>query len=527
MSILANLFSSNSNKNIEVINGNNYIFDIELDNGTTKVKLKFSAIDELSIIDDLRYFYSYGKLTFAYNKEALEAFEGNTSDITGSNSQSVKPYIFRGDGRDFLNVEIMPQMKDSDCLEVGASEAEREKYCIKHNFCIYHFTDSTDGAGFKRRTLYFWDRDFQYMSNIQLDFSTDMLVREYNRESISVNSADVNITGSTQNNSVYTGEAIKGLLEYTLQENYGVSLKFGDWDQGASKINYTTPAQFRAVDDLDFLVTYHVSTDDNENLPAILKKLRYTDKYQLWPINYYYDVSKQKSSSIMEGLLGGNSKTEDFFIGKLNAGEGDSMTSNTTRGVATDYTVIDNYDFVKVSPKELQEFFTTYAVHTNDPRGNFRTDIKPNNYQTIKEKYNKFLVQPNKPTSALVTGSPVSNLPDNIIRETHKNTKHVFVPYALEEKQRKSFGINRTLLNMFFKNTSITFKARGNSARQAGRLITINRRDNEVMPTHDSNLLGQYLITYLRHEFKSGTYANTIVGTKPYTTMNPGFANLP
>ena len=518
MSILSNLFGG-SKKNVEKINGNNFIFDIELDNGTTKVKLKFAAIDELVIVDDLRYFYSYGKMTFNYNREALESFESLGDGST------FKPYVFRGDGRDFLNVEIMPQMKDSECLEVGASESEKEKYCIKHNFCIYHYTDSTDGAGFKRRTVYFWDRDFQYLSNIQLDFSTDQLVKEYQKESINVNSAEVNIKGSTQNNSVYTGEAIKGLLEYALKENYGVPIKFGDWDKGASKINYTTPAQYRAIDDLDFLMTYHVAEDDNDNLPAILKKLRYTDKYQLWPINYYYDSNKQTSSSILGGLMGSSSKTEDFFIGKLNTGEGDAMKSGLSKGIATDYTVIDNYDFSKVSPRELQEFFTTYAVHTNDPRGSFKTDIQPNNYQTLKEKYNKHFVQPNKST-LFSKGAPVSNLPDNTIRETHKNTKHVFVPYSLEEKQRKSFGINRTMLNMFFKNTHITFKVRGNTARKAGKLITVNRRDNEIMPTHDSNVIGQYLMTYLRHEFSGGTYSNVVVGTKPYATKDPEFAKL-
>jgi len=523
MSIFSNFLNGGSeDNNVEVINGNNFIFNIELDNGTTKVKLKFAAIDELVIIDDLRFFYCYGKMTFNYNKEPLESFES----FGGSSSGDFKPYIFRGDGRDFLNVEIMPQMKDSECLELGASESEKEKYCIKHNFCIYDYKDSTDAAGFKRRTLYFWDRDFQYLNNIQLDFSTDMLVEGYEREAINVNSADVNIKGSTQNNSVYTGDAIKGLLEYALQENYGVPIKFGDWDIGASKINYTTPAQFRAIDDLDFLLTYHVSEDDNDNLPAILKKIRYIDEYQLWPINYYYDIGKQKSSSIIDGLFGASQKTEDFFIGKLNTGEGDAMNTNTGKGIVTDYTVIDNYNFVKVNSKELQEYFTTYAVHTNDPRGSFKTDIQPNNYQKIKEKYDKYFVKPNQATFNN-TGSPVTNLPDNLIRETHKNTQHVFVPYALEEKQRKSFGINKTLLNMFFKNTHITFKSRGNTARQSGKLITVNRRDNEVMPTHDSNVMGQYLMTYVRHEFNGGTYSNTIVATKPYTTKDPEFKKLP
>jgi hypothetical protein len=521
MSLFKNFgLSGQSKQDVENINGNNHLFRVELNNGSTKVRLKFAAIDELIIVDDLRYFYCYGKMTFNYNNDPLESCVTFGNSEPGSNNQLIKPYTFRGDGRDILEVEIMPQMKDSDCLEASISETDREKYCIKHIFSIYHYEDMTDGSGFKRRTLYFWDRDFQYLNNIQLDFSTDKLIRTRERETINVNSAEVNIKQSTQNNSIYTGDAIKGILTYALKEQYGIPIKFGKWDTGGSKINYTSPAQYKAVDDLDFLITYHVSDDQNGNLPAILKKQRYTEKYQLIPINKFYDEAEQTSSSIFGDLFG---KTEDFFLGKLNTGE--SCTFNGSK-IATEYTVVDNYNFTKISPRELQEYFTTYAVHTNDPRGNFRTDIQPNNYQKIKELYDKVFVKNTISGNSRTPGSPVTNVPDNLIREQHKNTRHVFVPYALEEKQRKSFGINRTMLNLFFKNTGVTFTARGNTARQAGKLISMNRRNSDIQPTHDSNITGNYLITYIRHEFKGGTYMNIIQATKPYTTKDPEFAKL-
>jgi hypothetical protein len=521
MSLFSNFgLGGQSKQDVENINGNNHEFKVELNNGTAKVRLKFAAIDELIIIDDLRYFYCYGKMSFGYNNDALEAFETFGNDEPGSNTQVVEPFTFRGDGRDILEVEIMPQMEDSDCLDMSLSDSDKKKYCIKHTFSIYHYEDKSDGAGEKRRTLYFWDRDFQYLNNIQLDFSTNKLVKSRQREAINVNSAEVSINGSTQNNSVFTGDAIKGILEYALKEQYGLPVKFGKWDNGASKINYTSPAQYKAIDDLDFLVTYHVSDDSNSNLPALLKKERYTDKYQLIPINKFYDEAEQTSSSIFGDLFG---KTEDFFLGKLNTGNS-SIVGNGK--IPTDYTVVDNYNFTKISSKELQEYFTTYAVHTNDPRGNFRTDIQPNNYEKIKELYNKVFVKTAGAGNSRTTGTPVSNLPNNLIREQHKNTKHVFVPYALEEKQRKSFGINRTMLNLFFKNTCITFTARGNTARQSGKLISMNRRNSDIQPTHDSNITGNYLITYIRHEFKGGTYMNIIQATKPYTTKDPKFAKL-
>ena len=532
MSFLSIFTGSNSGfiaekDNIERINGTNFIFNVFLYNGITKVGLKFAAMDMLSIIDDLKYFYSYGKCVFNYNNEPLEAFETLGGTEPGTSTKQFEPYVFRGDGRDLLLVEIMPQLKDNGCLEMSASESEKETWCIKHTFSIYHYEDKTDGTGMKRRTLYFWDRDFQLLKNITLNFSTDALLTNNSTggKTVNVNSAEIDVSSSTQNNSVYTGDAIKGVLTKALKEEYGIPILFGEWDAGASKINYTSPAQHKAVDDVDFLITYHVSTDDNYNLPCILKKQRYTDKYQLKPINSYYKNGIFGGGfSLLGSLFGGPKLTEDFFIGKLDPGATDNFASTFKSPIGgagkqniTDYNLIDSYSYQKINSKEVQEYFTSYAVHTNDPRGYFMTDLKNNNYQSIKDLYNKVFVKP-------MGGSNAMNIPNTTIRETHKNTQHVFVPYSLEEKQRKSFGINRSMLNLFFKNTVVTFNVRGSTIRQTGQFFTINRRDGSSMQSYDNSVLGSYLITYLRHEFKNGTYTNTIMGSKPYSLEQEKFA---
>jgi hypothetical protein len=522
-SIISNFIGGgNTGKdNIETIDGINYIFNFNLYNGITKVGLKFAAIDQLNIVDDLKYFYCYGSVTFNYNNDVLEAFESLGEATPGGNNKVFEPYVFRGDGRDLILVEIMPQIKEQECLEFTASEGERERYMIKHTFSIYHIEDKTDGAGMKRRTLYFWDRDFQVMNNISVDFSTaDLLTASVSPTTINVNSADVDVSNSTQNNSVMTGDAIKGFLNLVLGTEFRIPVKFGDWDTGSTRINYSTPAQHKAIDDLDYLLTYHVSTDDNYNLPCILKKQRYTEKYRLIPLNKWYSGGSG-GFSLLSSLFGGGKVSEDFYIGKAGAsGETDLFASafslKGSKENLKDFNLIDNYKFTKISATELQKYFTTYAVHTNDPRGYFSADLKENSYLKVKEMYRKIFLEP--------MGQSFSNLPDNVIREVSKNSQHVFVPYAMEQKQRKNFGVNRSMLNLFFKNTNIQFNVRGNTSRKTGNFFTVNRRDGASQRTHDSNVLGQYLITYLRHEFKAGTYTNTIMGTKPYAGEDPKFA---
>jgi hypothetical protein len=528
MSLIGNLFQTNIGRdNIETINGNNFIYNVHLFNGTSKVGIKFAATDNLTIVDDLKYFYSYGTMTFNYNNDILEAFEGLGESETGGSNSKFEPYVFRGDGRDLLLVEIMPQLKDTECLEFSPSEGEKEKYMIKHTFSVYHFEDITDSLGMKRRTLYFWDRDFQLLNNINVDFSSkDMLPSNSQPNLLFLNNTNVNVNQSTTNNGVYTGEAIKGLLDLALKQQYQVNVKYGRWDEGATKITYTSPSQFKAIDDLDYLITYHVSTDENFNLPSLLKKQRYTEKYQLIPLNKFFTENLFFGSSILNSLFGGMKQTEDFFIGKINTGDTDlfgasnSILGGTGNKTITDYNLIDSYNFTKISATELQKYFTTYAVHTNDPRGYFSADLKSNSYDKVKQMYNDVFVK----NMGGRGGGAFSNAPDNQIREESKNSNHVFVPYSLEEKQRKAFGINRSMLNLFFKNTSIQFNVRGNTLRQTGNFFTINRRDSAIMPTHDSNVLGQYITTYLRHEFKTGTYTNTILGMRPYSVEDNKFA---
>jgi hypothetical protein len=77
---------------------------------------------------------------------------------------------------------------------------------------------------------------------------------------------------------------------------------------------------------------------------------------------------------------------------------------------------------------------------------------------------------------------------------------------------------------LFFKNTSIQFRIRGNTLRQTGKFFTINRTDSNVSQNYDNTVLGNYLITYVSHEFKKGTYETTLLGVKPYSAEKTNFA---
>jgi len=306
--------------NVERINDNVFIFNIFLNNGKSKIGLKFSAIEELNIVDDLRYFFTYGTMTINYNNDVLESFESIGGELGGSKKDS-EPYQFRGDGRDILEIEIMPQLKEQKCLEVYANESERRKYCIKHTCIIYKYEDLSAGKGEKKRKLYFWERDYQLLREVNINYST--CDSNKNKVSSIKGTAGTNISVSKSNTdcSIFTGDAIEGVLKSALATTAKSRFSKGAWDKGGSKIFYSSSGVNKALDDLNYVLSYHISDSTNKFLPCILKKERYTGKYNLTPLNKFY------SSSLSIGGLGGFLTSgpqviEDFLIGKMEASGG-------------------------------------------------------------------------------------------------------------------------------------------------------------------------------------------------------------
>jgi hypothetical protein len=512
--------SGKEKNNVEQINDNLFIFNLYLNNGNSRVGLKFSAIKELNIVDDLRYFFVYGTLVINYNNEPLESFESQGSNTKGSLNNN-EPYKFRGDGRDLLEIEIMPQVKEQKCLEVYANEEDKKKYCIKHLCSIYKYEDITAGSGEKNRKFYFWDRDYQLLRELNINYSTADRLK--NKKSfLNLNNSQIDISKSNNDNSIYTGEAIEDILKLSLVENAKYRFTKGSWDKGGSKIFYSSSGQNNALDDLNYVLSYHISDKSNDFLPSILKKERYTEKYNLTPINKYM---KSDSFNSLDGILNiSSNNSEDFILGKIDSTDNGSgaipRSISFKKIIPTDYNIINDYIFQKMDANQLQEYLSTQIVHSLDPRGFFNTNLKNNSYDSIKKTYEKVFVSSFKSSTGV---TPSSNIPENQLRIDHKNVTHNFIPYSVDENQSRCFGLNKSLINIFFKNTSIQFRIRGNTMRKTGNFFNIHRTDNNYSKNYDDGMLGKYLTTYVSHEFKEGNYETTILGIKHYSNEKSNF----
>ncbi len=540
-----------SSGNVVQIGDNNYIFDVYLHNGETKMGITYATIEELKIVDDLRYFFSYGYMVFNDSQDTIESFEG----VDGTSK--VKPYSFRGDGRDYLQVEIMPQIKQDDTCVNNVSEMDREEFCLKYTFSIYKIEEEMmEDKGVKYKRLYFWDADYQILNEIDSHFSSSEVplkdtatnttqTGEVGSSTLSTKTTAEKKVKNTDDFKRYTGDIIKALLDKSLNKITKTSLfkASSEWDKGGTLLEYHTNAGYKAIDDLEYLLQYHVSDKSYDYVPCVLKKTRYKEEYTLIPITVYLQNTTFKGSggvlggitsglASLVGLGGGRSLSEDFYIGKqdsegsgigsiLNFGSPNSQNSFN----AINYNIIENYSFLKADADIVQKDISTHFVHSYDPNGFFTCSIKSNNFKnSTKSIYNDNVKNlSNSPNSQMY-----DILPKNQLREDNKNVQHVYTSGLGigQQFQKLNFGRNKALMASIFKNSAIYFRVKGLTRRKSGTFFNINRRDNQLANEHDKNLLGKYFTTMVIHEFKRGMYYNHMYGTKSTSSEKQNFAPM-
>ena len=509
--------------NIVQIQDNLYKFDVFLWNGETKTGITFGSIEELQIVDDLRNAHSYGYIVFNDPQDVIESFEGIES------KSKVKPYNFRGDGRDYLEVEITPQINQ---LCVGAtSQGEAREFSLKYTFSIYKIEeDVKEDKRTKYKKLYFWDKDYQFLTEIDSRFSTSevpieskTLLGSFGIPSSTTSNKKASNTDSLER---YTGDSIKFLLDKCLNKNAGIGFKASkEWDKGGSIIEYHTNSSYKAIDDLQYLMQYHVSEKAYGNVPCILKKMRYTEEYTFIPITAYMQNSVYKSNGIL-GAIGVKNMTEDLYIGTLDTagrglGNGRNFGSNSSPNSfnAINYNLIESYSFLKPDADMIQKDVSTHLVHSHDPRGFFTCAIKANNFTSSTKTIYENNVKNFK---------GYDTIPKNQLREDNSNVQNVYISGLgnSNDEPKSNFGRNKALMASVFKNSAIYFRVRGLTRRRSGTFFNINRLNNQKTSDYDNMFLGTYFTTMVIHEFKKGMYYNHIYATKPASTKKHEFANM-
>ena len=353
-------------------------------------------------------------------------------------------------------------------------------------------------------------------------------------------------TGCANDGILKTGSAILEIWNEVLgNPEEGGSIEFiqtkdpETWDEGSSEMFYTSPADWNAADDIEYLYNHHVSKEDLKNsVPSMngppLKEFcvmhterpkRQIDleKVCISPISRFFKKST-------EGEGPGELQLEHFFITSHTQNENVSQQNPNRNykapiGQSDDrdlktfkYGQIISYSMLDMSPFINSTAFTTSPVYSIDiGKRKFNVKFKDNDVLTARR-----LIAETYITELYPKAAPNEKLFLPLIHKT-KQKRNIFPVFSLNGDKdivgrgdilRQKNGILQLLYTGLFQNACICFKTFGLTLRESGSFIGIDKTEGSENTDFNNKLYGQWFVLKVDHSFEAGVYMNTIYAIK-------------
>ena len=533
------------------INNDYYYFRVTLytANGTLQ-NVTPTAIKSFVIEDSFYNFFHKGYIVIDNKYDVVERPVFNGTNPTDQDTFT-QQFVFMGDSRDWIDIQIMPLGENNELL----TEKTEHHFSIFIQAAVYDVEDvPTDTPDVKYKKLYFWDKYYEYLRERNTAWSTSDVINNViqggiqaetstaNNETYNANISQIknlqvkNISNfSNDQRRIPTGEAIKRFLAavFADQDDYPIffpgenfnetgeitlspDIIDGDtnWDIGSTTIFFSSPARYKDIDSLNYLLDRHVSNKDSEYDQVFLRIDR---SKRCFTMRSLYDYFK---AAYNEGTDSGG----PYYIETVKLGGYDDEAKTAYAQIA-DYTPKTNYfqllqsgtanNFTLESSVGAltQSKINSKIVHSYDLASKqFNIDNRANSMKKTMESYQRLFVES-------IKSNRWTNIVPGRTRMKNKNIEHVFTIVDNDPIQRISFGKHDTLYACIFANNQVRFKARGNTARQAGRFIGVDRDGSSPFSAFDQKFLGIYFITEVKHIFEGNTYTNEVVCTKTYTDL--------
>lgn len=455
------------------------------DSGGQAFILRPEAIIELMIEDDINDHSHTGYVILDNTRDHLER-----PPIEGGST-----YLFRGDARDVFRFILTPVL-NPDQITTQNQEKVRELMTLNFDFIVYDIEDYFEG-GSKRRKLYFHDLFKQLLGEQGSSFSTAKFI---------TNAAYLN----NEDRGLNTGIILSKLIEGGLSKEDGLSTSFINFDTGSTKLFYSSPVDYRVTDCIQYVLSKHVSSQQNNFDKCILRIERYTRKWSLISLAEYFSRAYRKSTDsagdlflenyLLEGLKDRNTKTLNATVKR----------APTYAPYLANNAILSNYSFIPSSGLTQQAVIGSAVSSYGHKNKAFRVDMQETSFERLAEVYKQNYVAPMKGEK----GSPSSNLYPNKYRVDQKNIDLMFSTSEYNPQQRLGIGRSDSLKDALMLNSTISFTAPGVTYRQSCRFIGVDRNDDSFNCTFDDKMLGIYFIVNTKHIIKNNTYTNSIVAIK-------------
>jgi len=531
------------------INNDYYQFRVTLYNADGKAqRLAPTGIKSLVIEDDFYDFYHKGYIIIDNRYDAIER---SVVENVQTNDK-VPSFIFMGDARDWLSIDIFPVGENNELDKVDI----RRHSEINFQAAIYNVEEiSTDTPDVKFKKLYFWDKYYEYLREKNIFWSsaevvenritggddTNTVIEEdpFFRDNIEYlkNLKVKNVANFSDNDrSIPTGEALKKLIAAALPEEDKYPALFPtqnfnengevtssaiiyendiNWDLGSSSVFFSSPVRYKALDGMVYILSRHVSNPETLYDQSFLRLDRAYRCFTFRPLSTYF------KNAYASDDRGGPLYIETVMLGGYGQGDEDNAVyatvSNFTpkkgafrllqTGASVNFALEPSIGLI------TQRELTSQIIHSYDTdEKEFRVEGERNSIEEIMSTYQKNYVDSIKPNrwSSIVPG---------INRLKHKNVQNHFSTVEADPLQRLVTGRNKALYTAIFSNNQVKFKAPGSTFRQAGKFVGLDRDGSSPANEYDQKFLGIYFVTEVKHIFEGNNYYNEVTCIKTYTDL--------
>jgi len=537
-------FSSGASLVVQKYNELLHLTEIYLDNSgkfdnfniTEKFAINPAAVLNLSITNNLLNWVVEGSMTILYLADDSSPGTNPTGQAASQNSKTLKTYKFRNDGLDLLRVMIAP--KDTKATSPGELEIKSNdpKWILSYLFSVYDTEDIIDIPNLNQQNslymrcmkLYFRDVRYELLKMTNLEYSTALSPKAVQDPSLANGLGPTDIRNPRV---ITTGQAIKEVFKKALVDSPGGDAKLfteiegENWDQGAANLFYTSPADASAIDDINYLLSHHVSTEPLKGAQPANdicflhterpKSKEFLEDIYLTPLSRYFQKAGKDANTP------GDLQLEHFFVTALTNETSPTglfrapleKNSYEGRDLKTEkYGQITSYAFVDMAPETNSDMFATKPVYSVDVgKRTFNIQFTNNDVATAR----KVLAQSYISELYHSGGDPEKIFLPTL--HTRKQNLNVFPEFSLNGDNalvRQRNGLHNLLYTGMFHNACICFKTLGLTLREAGTFIGIDRVGGAQDGDYNDKLFGQWFVIRVDHIFEAGAYVNNIFAIK-------------
>jgi len=502
-----------------VINKKNYLFKATFANADGyNVSFEKDAVLELMINDSVYTPFKTGYIVINNTQDVIERYVNSPVNREFTPALASTPnqtgYQTRGDTRDLLFLTIVP-------IEAGAQPYEQQSLAYNKFFGFnYVFSvtneediETNDGKA-KKYTIE--DLDYVILKHKKLFFSSTQLLKATDTPYL-----------NNYDRRAFTGDSLKYILQNGLESPgavYGTlsgsTVITPYFEQGVSKLFYSSPNDYTAYDDLMYVYKFHVSQSSGTDFSCLLKDY-FTGEYTLESASSVFNKAYDKrtdsgSSYFIENLTiaGTQSPQANVLQNKLK-----KPLQALEFGESGD---VISAKFFNTPGDELQDKIKTILVHKYDFELNlFTIDSINGDIQNVKTDFSNLYVNPMKGDN----NAPIPHLILNNTQKTNLNYENRFLEYSEGDKNlRLAVGRNELLKRILKLNLGVELIVQGGFQRKSGRFLSVDRTGTYIDNQFDDKFLGIYFIIHVDHQFvNNNVFLNKILAVKTYHFTDPKY----